>query len=232
MTDDATDRLVREVLSRHVPDEARRNEVLARARLAALFEEPEVVQATELLASASPEELDYAFAVALQRGSFDPPSDLAATRPSVSERLVFAAKAVAAGMAATVRQLAGIVPVRLSYASTLRGPGDTRGTAPGSEGTFSFPFPPDLVGTNGLPTFGDVELSVGELHVFVNLTGSGEPPSLVVLAAAGDDMSDTAALHPEDDYPRLLTAAVPWPHDSPPTDLLIAVVDDDAEAAT
>ena len=55
MTDDATERLIRETLARCVPDEERRKAILTRVRLRELLKDPEVVAAQQVLDSATPD---------------------------------------------------------------------------------------------------------------------------------------------------------------------------------
>lgn len=222
MTDEATERLIRETFARCVPDEEARRTIAARVRAREMLEDPDVIAARQLLASASPEEIEAAFRVALERGSFAAASP-ATERATVWERLMVAARAMMAGMEATLDQLSGIFVAILQPASGLLGaePDPPIGEA----SSFTFPLPGNLANLDGLPGYGDAEIDDGVLHIFINRTADGDGPQLVVLAVGDEQVTDPVALEPDTEYARLLTAAVDWPQSSTPIRLLIAIAD-------
>jgi hypothetical protein len=227
--DPITERLIQEVFARVVPDDEQRREIAARVHIRDLMQDPDVVAARQLLASASPQELDAAFLALERYDALATPPAAVDDRPLSPGRLRRAAETLKAGVARTGDRFQEIFVATLIPAGAMRG--DRRSTeadhpesSQDEARSFAFRIPERLAQLSGLESEGSAEIRAGTLHIVISRTLEGGIAPVSVVAITDGQVTDPVEMVPDPEYPELLSASMIWPHPlTAGVDVIIAV---------
>lgn len=226
--------LVKEVLAGYSSDPERQRALLLRLRLLELSEDPDVIAAQHALAQASAAELDAAFALAAQLGSFDPATaearaevGVAVPRRTAATRLAELARAVSEWVDGAVGPVRRVFEAKLAFSTGAKsGKGERVSFGPGATPSqLTFLVPTDLAVTGGLAAIGRVETGDSELRVFIARRNETSLPPLVLIVEAGDVRSSLAFLVVKEDS---VGATVDWLTEDVPRVLRLGILEEGA----
>lgn len=222
MNDEAIERQLWEAFARCVPDEELRRTIAARVIGREAAADPRVVVAREVLAAATPEQIDAAFARAVDRGSFSPADEAEVARQPLLERLASAVLDAASDLAAKLDRLSEVfvMPLTLARGGGVLGAGEAEHAGDDDVGAFRFDVPSGLVAF-GLAARGSAELADGILEVRVRRISADALPPIVVIAVADGKATEPVVMTQER---TAVSALLVWDDEGIPGDVLLGVV--------
>lgn len=218
------DQLVREVVARQYPDVEEQQRVLLDLRLLALAEEPEVIAAQQVLANASPAEMEAAFDMIRARAEQAAAAAATSSRPSLQD----IARAMAARAGEIVAPLRALFDVSMvPTAKAMRLGGDEQIELRREDvRQLSFVLPEALSASAGLAPMGKALLGEDELRVIIRRRRPDTPPPLVVAVEGGGYRSPPTPLVILAGT-GTIEATLDWLVDTVPETLRLGLLDDD-----
>ena len=222
MGDETIDRQMWEAFARCVPDEEARRAIAARVIARAAAADPRVVAAREVFATATPEEIDAAFARAVVRGSFSPEQAIEESRRPLRDRVTDVARAAVTDLEAMLNRMSDVFVARLTVARGTLGSTVPHDPDVGGAGVFRFDVPAGLASL-GLAARGSADLDAGTLELRVRRTRSDTLPPIVVMAVADGDATEPVVMQQS---PTEISAVLVWGAEGFPDDVVLGVVDE------